>query len=150
MTISEILAEVDEVKPNQFDDGLKIKWLSTIEAQIINDVINTHEKTEEEKKISKEAEGILNLENLEDFNELDEIENEEFSGYTEADLSAILVVPDAYAELYKYYLYAMIDFATGETERYTNSMMMFNSSYQNFSNWYNRTHKAKAIPLKIF
>ena len=43
-------------------------------------------------------------------------------------------------ELYKYYLFSMIDFTNEEMDRYTNSMLMFNNSWQEFVNYWYRTH----------
>ena len=121
MTINDVLAEIDEVKPSQYDASLLIKWISKIEGQIVNEIINTHEG------------GMM-----------------EFNGYTENDSAETLIVPDAYADLYKYYLYAMIDYANGETDRYANSMIMFNSAYQDFAAYYNRNHMPISRPFKIW
>ena len=43
MTLGEIIAEVNETKPNTYDDGLFIKWLSQQDGRVFNDVIMTHE-----------------------------------------------------------------------------------------------------------
>lgn len=43
MKVKEIIAIVDDLKPNKFDDYTKLKWLSDIEKTIIDEVINTHE-----------------------------------------------------------------------------------------------------------
>lgn len=51
-----------------------------------------------------------------------------------------LLVPDPYTDLYKYYLFSMIDFTNEEMDRYTNSMLMFNTSWQEFVNYWYRTH----------
>lgn len=120
MTVNEVLAEVNEVKPSQYDASILIRWLNQIELQIVEEIVNTHEG--------------------------DEVS---FSQYTENNTADELIAPDAYADLYKYYLYAMIDFANGETDRYTNSMIMFNNAYQKFADYYNRTHMSKGRPMKI-
>lgn len=109
-TINDIISEVDELKPNQYDDELKIKWLSNLEGRIVDSVFKTHELEEEI----------------------------EFEGYT--DVSEELLVEAPYDELYKYYLMAMIDFNNSETDRYSNTSAMFNASYQAFANHYNKTH----------
>ena len=48
------------------------------------------------------------------------------------------------------YLMGMIAYSNGETERYQNSMIMFNSNYKEYADWYNRTHKPIQKPLKVF
>lgn len=121
MTIDEVLAEIEEVKPHQYDNSLLIRWLGQLEGKIVTEIINTHE-----------GEPVT------------------FNGFTESDAAEELIVPNEYADLYKYYLYAMIDFANGETDRYTNSMIMFNSAYQEYANYYNRTHMPISRPFKIW
>lgn len=124
-TINDILTELDAVKPNQYDDDLKITWLSKLERMIVNDVILTHKLLEDE-------------------------EYPEFNGYTENDMSAELIVPDPYSELYTLYLMAQIDFYNNETDRYADSMIMFNNSYRDFTRYFNRTHLPLPSPLKLF
>lgn len=122
MTIEEVLAEVDETKPNQYDDALKVRWISQLEGQLVDSVFSNHIN---DKEI-------------------------EFSGYTEADVYEELLVPDTYADIYKYYLFAMIDFSNQETDRYQNSMIMFNSKLDQFTKYYNRTHMPISANLKLF
>lgn len=120
-TINDVLTEVDELKPNQYDDWLKIKWLSNLELRVVNEVFNTHEDTQ-----------VV------------------FDGFTDADIDTELLVPEPYSELYKYYLFSMIDFNNQETDRYVNSTTMFNASYRDFVDYFNRTHKPLSKPLKLF
>lgn len=131
MTVNELLTEVDELKPNQYDDRLKIGWISNLDMQIVNDVILTHEN----QPVTKDEEG----------NEI----AFEFNGYTEADMDTELLVKEPYSELYKFFLFAMIDFYNGETDRYTNSMMMYNAAFSDYCNYYNRTHMPVGHPLRL-
>ena len=41
-----------------------------------------------------------------------------------------------YDRLYLSYLYAMIDFANGEYNKYQNSMQMFNGEFSEFMRWF--------------
>lgn len=131
MTVQEILAKVDEIKPNTFDENLKITWLSELEGRIFNDVILTH------------------VHDLVDDGEGNMIEPT-FAGFDETSENEELLAPDTYCDLYRNYVFAQMDFANGETDRYNNSMIMFNKSYNDFCNWYNRTHKPIQKPLKLF
>jgi len=131
MTVGEILAMVDEIKPNTFDENLKIAWLSELEGRIFNDIVLTHEHD-----LVDDGEGNM-------------IEPT-FAGYDETSENEEVIAPDTYADLYRHYLFAQMDYSNGETDRYTNSMIMFNNSYQQFSNWYNSTHKPIQKPLKLF
>jgi hypothetical protein len=110
MNIAQILAQVDEIKPNTYDDNIKIAWLSELDGQIYNDVFLTHE--------------------------LDENVPSMFLGYTEADLNTEL-------------LFAQIDASNGETDRYANSMTLFNASFKDFKSDYNRQHMPLQKTMKF-
>lgn len=43
MTIAEVFADVDELKPNQYDDAIKIKWLNELEGRIYTEIFNINE-----------------------------------------------------------------------------------------------------------
>jgi hypothetical protein len=122
MTIEQLFAILDEEKPNTYSDSSRIRWLNDIEGRIMEELVKTHKGSEEVT----------------------------YDGYTEADVQAELIAKPPYDNLYLYYLYAMIDFSNMETERYNNSMIMFNQAYQDFASWYNRTHMPLATPLRIW
>ena len=55
-----------------------------------------------------------------------------------------LLIGAPYGEdVYYYYLQAMIAAENGETQRYNKRMTMFNAAYQEWTDFYNRTHKPK-------
>lgn len=122
MRIDELLTNVCEVKPNQYQDNILIDWINSVEGRIVKEVFETHEQKEP----------VV------------------FNGYSENDMDAELLVEAPYTDLYKYYLFAMIDFANGETDKYENSMIMFNNSYSEYKAWYNRTHMPLYKPLRVF
>lgn len=75
----------------------KTAWMSEVEGMVIEEILNR-------------AEG----------NEI------EFEGYDyDLDAEKTLLVPDRYADLYRNYLYAKVDYANAEYERYNNSVTMF-------------------------
>ena len=41
MTIDEVLAEIEEVKPHQYDNSLLIRWLGQLEGKIVTEIENT-------------------------------------------------------------------------------------------------------------
>ncbi len=122
MTIGDILALVDELKPNQYSDEIKIMWISELDFNIFETLIKTHE----------------------------DAAIEEFNGYTENDMSTEVIAPEAHKDIYTYYLFAMIDFMNGETDRYQNSSIMFNGAKQRYYDEYNRTHMPISKPLGVF
>lgn len=137
MKISDILARTDEIKPNQFDDNTKISWLSELDGRIFNTVIMTHVHDLVKETVIDEETGE------ETVNEVEPV----FNAYKSEDEE--LILDDVYADVYRHWLYAMMDYANGETERYKNSMLMFNAKYQEFANYYNSTHLPIQKPLKL-
>ncbi len=122
MTISEVLAKVDEIKPNTYDDNIKIGWLSELDGKVFNELVLTHEHEEDA----------------------------EFTGYTEADMEKELLIPFPYTDTYTNWLYAMIDYSNGETDRFSNSMVMFNNSYSTYAKYYNSTNKPNQQNILLF
>lgn len=113
MRIEEVLTQVDELKPNQYDDTIKIDWLNKLDKQIYNQVIKTHEDNR-----------------LEGFN-----------GYSLNDMSQELIAEDAYAGFYVDYIFSMIDYNNQEYDKYANSSAMFESKFADYVRYYNREHK---------
>lgn len=142
MRIDEVLAKVDKIKPNQYDDAIKIDWLSQLDGKIMEEVIKTHELP------------LVEVETVD--NETGEVFSEyvvmdtTFNGYDEYSMSTELIVKGSYADIYESYLYAMIDISNNETDRIQNSLQIFNTRYQQFENWYNRKHKPLINTLKLF
>ena len=115
MTIKECIDLVDNLKPNSYSIEDKVNWLSFIDMTIINDVLKTHEGYD--------------------------ARYDDFTGYSPDVLNASLIVPSPYDRLYTSYLAMKIDEHNGETARYNNSAMMFNSYMAEFRKWYNKLHR---------
>jgi hypothetical protein len=122
-TIMDAINRIDSLKPNRYSQSDKVKWLSTLDERIMNDIIVTHEGTEVEA----------------------------FNGYTdETSLTTELLVHSPYDEMYLYWLEAQIDYWNGEYAKYNNSIDMFNTSYEAFEKHYNGTHMPKGKKFKFF
>lgn len=121
MKIEQVLADVDELKPNQYDDKIIIKWLAELDGKIYTEIISTHEG----------ANASLMRE------------------YDENDMDEDLLVPYPYDDIYRNYVFAMIDFTNGESDRYQNSMAMFNTSYEKYKKWYHTTHMPISAEMKL-
>lgn len=119
MTLGALFTEVDEVKPSQYDDAYKLRWLNEVEGRIVKELLETR---------------------MPDVG----MEGFEFHSYTEeTPLDTELIAKEPYAILYKYYLMAQIDLINEEIDRYHNSAVLFNQAYQDFSDYWCRTHKTK-------
>lgn len=113
MTISEAISRTDDVKPNAYSETRKILWLSELDGMIKAEIIDTHHDGE----------------------------NISFSGYDiDTDVTTELLVPAPFDVLYLRYLEMKIDYSNGEYGKYNNSMVMFNSAYSAFENYYNGKH----------
>lgn len=123
MTIMEVLNRIDTIKPNGYSQGEKIKWLSALDGDIKAKIIDTHEGNE----------------------------SLAFDGYDEeTNLTTELLVPAPYDDIYLFWLDAKIDYWNGETRRYNNAVEMFNTAYDEFWKYYNRTHMPKGGKFKYF
>ena len=67
------------------------------------------------------------------------LKTDSFSGYDYSkDSEKELILPDEYADVYLFYLCAMIDFFSRDYSEYNNSMEMFNSAFSGFLSAYQR------------
>lgn len=114
MKIIEAINAIDTLKPNGYTQMEKIGWLSYLDGMIKAEIIDTHEG----------AEGIR------------------FFGYDEnTDLDTELLAAEPYGrDLYIKYLENQMDYYNGETEKYNNSLVMYQAAYLAFARWYNRNH----------
>ena len=114
MTIRECIDRVDSIKPNQYSNEEKVRWLSFLDGTIINDVLKTHEGYEGQY--------------------------DDFIEYSVDKQDTPLIVPAPYDIMYEAYIKMKIDEENGETARYNNSMSMFNSYMAEYKKWYNKHH----------
>lgn len=115
MKVKEAIAKANEYVPNSLDRRLLIDWLSRVDFQIKEEVLDNY---------------------------TDEIE---YNGYGEDDENAVLLVSSPYDELYIRYLEAQIHRYYEEINKYNNCITEFNMIYSKYKAQYNRTHKHKGI-----
>lgn len=123
MKIKEMIDMVDKLTPNAYETIDKIQWLKHLDLQIYDEVISGCEGYEQ---ISM---GEYDVEQYDD---------------TE------LLAPDMFSDLYRWYLEAQIGKANGETERYNNALILFQSKWQEYCNWYIRHHMPIAKKVKLW
>lgn len=112
MTLQEVLTKADDLKPNQYEEGNKLDWINTVE----NRVYQTMKRRKGSEEIEKPK--------------ID----------TNSDCNEELLLPDAYCDIYIYYIHAMIDYFNGETTRYNNSVIMYDNAWSEFENYWYREH----------
>lgn len=123
MTIAQAIAKINSLKPNSYSDEEKIGWLSELDKRIKEEIIDTHEGSEK----------VV------------------FDGYTaDTSVATNLLVPAPHDDLYIYWMESKIDYWNGETNRFNNSVSMFNATYSEYARHYNRTNMPKGRNLKFF
>lgn len=123
MTIIEAINQTDVLKPNNYSQEDKIRWLSTLDGVIKKNIIDTHEG----------ADAIT------------------FNGYDEnTELDTVLLIPAPYDDIYIRWLETQIDYANADYGKYSNSMTMYNSAYEEFVRYYNRNHMPLGKSIKYF
>ncbi len=111
-TILQIIEQVDRVKPNAFDQQVKLGWIAELDGKIAAEVMLM-------------CGGDL----------------QHFCYSYPAGLNAQPLVEFPYNDLYDHYLMAMIDYHNGEYSKYQNSMEMFNARYSAFVRWFATTYE---------
>lgn len=101
--IKDIISQFNILKPNQFDDALKLKWLSDFDGMVYNTVLKTHEGKVSEWKPYTNDEEILLIEDP----------------YSEVYISLLTYKVDYFNQEYDKYNYSALMFAS-QLEAYQN------------------------------
>ena len=123
MTIIEAINRLDTLNPNSYEQPDKIKWLSTLDGIVKTEIIDTHEG----------AEAVP------------------FTEYTEeTPLDTELLIPAPYDEVYIHFLESRVHYENEEFKKYNNAVLMYNTAFDKYKNYYNRNHMPKGTKLKFF
>lgn len=122
MKIIEAINQIDDLMRNTYSQNNKLKWLSSID-NLAKMFIDAHEGAEEVT----------------------------FTGYDEnTDLQTELLIPAPYDEVYLLWMEAKIHYHNGEYGKYNNAIEVFNTAFEGYKNYYNRTHMPKGKSFKYF
>lgn len=123
MRIVDAINRIDSLMHNTYNQGDKVSWLSRVDSMVKRHIIDTHENGED----------VV------------------FIGYDDStDIQKVLLMPEPYDEAYLSFIEAQIHYYNGEYEKYNNAMDMFNTVFQSYKNYYNRTHMPKGREYKYF
>ena len=103
----------------EFGDEMLIRLISDLDERIYNDIIMTHE--------GAPAGGFVRY------------DSPEYTGDGE------LIVSGTYSPIYRHYCAAEVYLCHGENDLYNLSVSRFNSLFEEFANYYNRTH----MPIRV-
>lgn len=120
MTIREAIDRADENNMNQYTEEEKVRWLSILDAAVIENIFKTHERNAEDPEIH-------------------------FRPYTMEDMDKDLLVPFPYDELYIAYIDMKVYEQNKESDRYNNAASLYNSYMQDYSDHFNRTHMPRFV-----
>lgn len=119
MTITQAIAFADRVAANDIEQGIKLKWLSDLDQQLVDEVFNRHN-------------WICVL----DFHGYDE--------NTDANNTELLVKAP-YDLMYVDYLEMMIHKQHQEIERYNNARLVYERSRARFDNYINQRYMPRGV-----
>lgn len=113
MTIIEAINRIDSLKFNTYSQSDKVDWLSRLDWSVKRHIIDTHEG----------GEAVT------------------FTGYNDnTDPNTELLVPPPYDEVYLRWMEAQIDYHNGEYDKYNAAIIMYNTAYEAFVNYYKQSH----------
>lgn len=119
MTIQKLMEQIYETKPNGFAEQRLTDWLNEIESMIYTRIL--------ERAKDGPAESVKAYD-------------------YPADAEQELLLPLPYTGIYLYYIYAQIDFANGDMNRYNNDVAMYNALYKDFADCYLHNHPHQDMP----
>lgn len=123
MKIIEAINRIDSLKHNTYSQNDKVAWLSRLDSNIKRLIIDTHEGGDK----------VI------------------FAGYDDStDLKTEMLAPAPFDEMYLRWLEAQIDYSNGEYDKYNNSILMYQTVYDAYANYYNRTHMPLCKKIKYF
>ncbi len=174
LTVSEILHEVDLMRPNAVDAALKLKFLNEIEAEVF-DLFLEFEPAEEvlknnlearkyfwEKResaaedgkhtftVSPAAEGGTDIgDPLNMGTGMRRLRKVwKFIPYDVTEGDAVMLLDDRFSGVYTSYVKAKIDYLEDETENYMNDAAMHNAEKNAWLSWMTRTHTHRQPEVK--
>lgn len=125
MNVMEILAEVDMKYPNDVDQAHKWSWITTLEKQLMDECLMTHEISETEQQKAAEIARMKDL---------------------DRDYEPLAQPP--YYEVYVHFLSMQIALINTDTDQYDNEQTLYNNALLTYKNWFNRTHRSGGSKLK--
>lgn len=122
MTLAEVIAAVDELRPNHYDKDQMTAWINEVEKRVVRDIINR-------------AEG----------------NDDVFVPYVyDVNAETDLRIQDAHQQIYIFYILSRMDFFNAEYDRYNADAMMFEEEWNDYAAEYRREHMPKSYETSIY
>lgn len=122
MTLAELIAYVDKIRPNAYDKDVMTGWVNEIEHKVYEEVVSR----------AVDCTGS-------------------FYGPYQYDLDAerTLLVDDAHKDVYTTYILAQMDYANMELDRYNADTAMHQAAWDDFAAEYRRNHLPKSYETPV-
>lgn len=122
MTILQAITRIDGLMHNTYSMEDKVEWLSRLDGIVKRLILDAHEGPE----VS-------------------------FYGYDPNEgLDIDLLVPAPFDEMYLRWLEAQIHYTNGEYDKYNNAILMYQTAYDAYANYYRRSHRPKQTVIRYF
>lgn len=120
MKLIDVIDQVDELRPNNINQGQKVAWISEVEGLLYREIILRHEHEEED---------------------------ETFRGYNSGtSYDQELKAPFPYDGLYIHYVLSKIDSVNLEFDKFNIDRAQFEQEWDTFGDFWTRTH----MPLQTY
>lgn len=159
MTAGEVIALVDALRPNQYGEEQKLRWLRRLDGQILAELESTHEPgplgfvpAEEAAGTEQPALPETGEEEEEDQGTGAALSPQGGSETAQAlcdvyTTSTRLLAPFPYdEELYTAYLFCQIDLHNAEIQKYNQSLSLLAAAWRQLADWINRSRRPKGVP----
>lgn len=117
MTLGQLVAEIETVKPHEFPKETVTRWLTEVENAAVEQIFNHAEGTD--------------------------IRFERYD--YELDHEKEMNIPDRFADVYLNYAAAKIDYANREYGGYNNAVAMYQAAFDELAAYWKRTHRQKLL-----
>lgn len=122
MTLAELIAYVDNIRPNAFDKDVMTGWVNTIERQVYDQIL------------SRAA----------------DYTGDTYGPYQyDLDAERELLVEDAHKDVYVTYILAQMDYANMELDRFNADSAMHQAAWQEYAAEYRRNHVPRSHELTL-
>lgn len=122
MTLADLIAYVDQIRPNAFDKDQETGWVNEIEHKVYDQVINKAVGT---------------------------VTSDPTPYFYDQDAETTLLVEDAHKAVYVTYLLAQMDYTNMELDRYNADAAMHQAAWQEYAAEYRRNHLPKTHELTV-
>lgn len=120
MTIAELIAYVDTIRPNAYDKDVMTGWLNEIERQVWEQIIS--------RAVPEKGTDPIEYQGPYDY---------------EMDAEKELLVDDTHKDVYVTYILSKMDYANMELDRYNADAAMHQAAWDSYAAEYRRNHLPK-------